>query len=103
MSQEALLEVLFTSLLFHAVDSSSAGRSVERILGDGKLRPLSLPKPTIILPFSHSKTMTILKDGHMKPVTFLCALYTYLHACTGARTLLNPVLLSLPDNYSSFS
>ena len=34
----------------------------------GKLRPLSLPKPTIILPFSHSKTMTILKDGHMKPV-----------------------------------
>lgn len=37
----------------------------------GKLRPLSLPKPTIILPFSHSKTMTILKDGHMKPVTLL--------------------------------
>lgn len=35
----------------------------------GKLRPLSLPKPTIILPFSHSKTMTILKDGHMKPVS----------------------------------
>ena len=46
----------------------------------GKLRPLSLPKPTIILPFSHSKTMTVLKDGHMKPVTFLCALPTCMHA-----------------------
>ena len=41
----------------------------------GKLRPLSLPKPTIILPFAHSKTMTILKDGHMKPVPTLYCMY----------------------------
>ena len=60
----------------------------------GKLRPLSLPKPTIILPFSHSKTMTILKDGHMKPVTLLCI--ACLHAYAGARSS-----IYIPDTYSS--
>ena len=55
-----------------AIDSISGSKCC--LSGSGKLRPLSLPKPTIILPFSHSKTMTILKDGHMKPVP-----YTLLH------------------------
>ena len=56
-----------------SISSGSKGH----LSGSGKLRPLSLPKPTIILPFSHSKTMTILKDGNMRPVP-TC---TLLHAC----------------------
>lgn len=53
----------------HTATASSKGRL------SGNLRPLSLPKPTIILPFAHSKTMTILKDGNMKPVPKLYCMY----------------------------
>lgn len=58
----------------HTAVTASLSASKGRL--SGKLRPLSLPKPTIILPFSHTKTMTILKDGHMKPVPTLYCTYT---------------------------
>ena len=65
----------------------------------GKLRPLSLPKPTIILPFSHSKTMTILKDGHMKPVTLLACIHCSKESNIAHNillcALLNPLLYYL--------
>ena len=57
------------------ISQQHPGSSGSKGLLSGKLRPLSLPKPTIILPFSHSKTMTILKDGHMKPVPLQYCMY----------------------------
>lgn len=57
------------------ISQQHPGSSGSKGLLSGRLRPLSLPKPTIILPFSHSKTMTILKDGHMKPVPLQYCMY----------------------------